>query len=81
MPELSNSGHFPIKLTLCYTNSFKIHTRELKWKLTNADLNIYQIEIKNKKLTNSTFSNENNVDENTEKFSNIIRTTDSDIFE
>lgn len=38
MPDLSSSDHFPIKLTLNYTNSNDKHTRSLKWKLKNEKL-------------------------------------------
>jgi len=42
IPELSSSDHFPIKLTLNYTNPDEEQTRSLKWKLTNANWNTYQ---------------------------------------
>jgi thiamine pyrophosphokinase len=45
MPELSSSNHFPIKLTLNYTDPCEKHTRGLKWKLKNANWDTYQAEI------------------------------------
>jgi len=45
MPELSSSDHFPIKLTLKYTDSGDKHTHSLKWKLTNINWDTYQTEI------------------------------------
>jgi len=80
IPELSSSDHFPIKLTLCYTNSSEIHTRDPKWKLLNANWNLYQTEIENN-ITNSSFSNENNIDDNIEQFSYLIYNTALNIFE
>jgi len=80
IPELSSSDYFPIKITLCYTNPYEIHTRNPKWKLSNADWNIFQTEIE-KNLRNSSFPNENTIDENIEQFSKLIYNTASNTFE
>lgn len=80
IPELSSSDHFPIKITLCYTNSYEIHTRNTKWKLSNADWNIFQTEIENN-LLKSSFTNKNTIEENIEKFSKLIYDTASNTFE
>lgn len=82
MPELSSSDHFPIKLSLKYTNSVVKHTHSLKWKLTNINWNTYQTEIENKILNYVfSFSNNINVEDNIEKLSNLIYSTASNIFE
>jgi len=82
MPELSSSDHFPIKLTLKYTDSGNRHTRSLKWKLTNIKWDTYQTEIEKNILNyDFSFSNNNNVEDNTEKLSNLIYNTASNIFE
>ncbi|KAL4100873.1 hypothetical protein QTP88_020902 [Uroleucon formosanum] len=80
IPELSSSDHFPIKITLCYTNTNEIHTRNPKWKLSNADWNIFQTEIE-KNLSNSSFPNKNTIDENMEQFSRLIYDTALNTFE
>jgi len=48
MSELSSSDHFPIKLTLKYTNPDEQHTRSFKWKLTNVNWDTYKAEIEKK---------------------------------
>jgi hypothetical protein len=82
IPELSSSDHFPIKLTLNYTNPDEEHTRSLKWKLTNANWNTYQKDIENNLINYSfSFSNNSNVEDNMEKLNNLIYSTASNIFE
>lgn len=82
MPELSRSDYFPIKLTLNYTNTNAKHTHGLKWKLINANWNTFQSKIeKNITKHNFSFSNSVNVDDNMEKFSNLIYNTASEIVE
>lgn len=78
--ELSSSDHFPIKITLYYTTQYEIHTRNSKWSLSNADWNIFQTEFE-KSLINSSFPNENTVDENIEHFSKLIYDAASNTFE
>lgn len=80
IPELSSSDHFPIKITLSYTNPHETHTRNPKWKLSNADWSTFQTEIE-KNIINSSFPNENTVEENIEQFSKLIYDTASNIFE
>lgn len=81
MPELSSSDHFPIKLTLKYTNPYEQHTRSLKWKLTNVNWDTYKAEIE-KNINNLpiSFPKNNNVENTTEILSSLIHNTDSNIF-
>ncbi|KAE9528885.1 hypothetical protein AGLY_012460 [Aphis glycines] len=82
MPELSSSDHFPIKLTLKYTNPDEKHSRSLKWRLKNANWDTYQIEIEKNIINHSlSFSNNNDVEDTMEELSNLIYNTASNIFE
>ncbi|KAE9525443.1 hypothetical protein AGLY_014243 [Aphis glycines] len=82
MPELSSSDHFPIKLTLKYTNPDEKHSRSLKWRLKNANWDTYQTEIEKNIINHSlSFSNNNDVEDTMEELSNLIYNTASNIFE
>lgn len=80
IPGLSSSDHFPMKITLCYTNPYEIHTRNSKRKLSNTNWNIFQTEIENN-LLKSSFTNENTIEENIEQFSKLIYDTASNTIE
>lgn len=67
-------------MLLKYTNSHNIFTRKEKWKIKNANWNTYQNKI-DQNIESISQPNTNNIEEDAEKFTNLITNAALDIFE
>ncbi|KAL4104307.1 hypothetical protein QTP88_019608 [Uroleucon formosanum] len=85
LTRLSNALKKIQKSTVSQTSMIDCEDYEtfyLKWKLTNINWDTYQTEIEKNILNHDfSFSNNNNVEDNMEKLSNLIYNTTSNIFE